>query len=109
MFPFVKLIRNTTAGVVKQVVSSIKGPTSYTTGGETCTIGQLSGGRIKNADFVHMNAVSVSGTYSAQILYQNDGPVSSLKIKATVVATGSEVASTTDLSAERWRVVVQGN
>jgi hypothetical protein len=109
MFPFSKLIRSTTAGVVKQVCASLKGPASYTTGGETCTIPSISGGRIKNADFVHMNALSVSGTYSASVKYGAEGQVSSIVLKATVVATGAEVANAVDLSAERWRIVVQGN
>jgi len=108
-FSIVKTIRQNLLGQRRQVVLTIKGPSSYTAGGEPNTVEKLSGGRIKEADFIHLDTLSYSETYRAYISYGNtDGGVRDFQIKVFVVATGAE-AGAIDLSAEKWRVEIQGN
>ena len=53
--------------------------------------------------------VSVSGTYGAEIQFTGTGPQKSVKIIVNTVATGALLAGPTDLSAETFRLQLQGS
>lgn len=91
------------------------GPTSYVTGGETITAAQYGVGGIEFVntmnDFTQGTAqytgVSFSGTYFVNVIMPTTtalgGALSKFTLKWYVVATGAEVANTTNLSAEKVR------
>lgn len=102
-----KIFLNNLAGTRRQTGGTFTGPASYATGGDVNTIGNLTGGRMKQADFVQVSD-SHSGTYRASVIYSTDKHASSVKVMVYVIATGAQVANAVDLSAEKFRVVVQG-
>lgn len=110
----------TTIGNKYMLVVDHFGPASYPTGGETITAAQYGIGGIDfidstndiNQGTVQYTGVSFSGTYYVDIKLATTtapgGSVSSLKAQWFVVATGAEVANTTNLSAEKIRLRIMG-
>lgn len=103
-----KLIRQNTVGQRRQTIGTFTGPASYATNGDVNTVANLTGGRIKEADSIRCSD-SYSATYRVSVVYGSDGGVNTIKFKIFVVATGAEVANAVDLSAQKFRVEVQGN
>lgn len=97
-------------GTKEAIVTEHFGPASYPTGGETINASDFNRGGF---DAVLISGISYSGTYSARWVWALDaapsvakGAQASGKLLWTVVATGSEVANTTDLSTEILRLLL---
>lgn len=106
-------------GSKKIQVLDLKGPSSYSTGGETLQAAQfgqggidfmlpMNGLRVALSDDVGVVSSSFSGTYFVTISVGTGtvGSVTSVTIKWYNVSDGAEVTATTDLSAEKVRVLV---
>jgi len=110
----------TTIGNKYLVIDDHAGPVSYTTGGETVTAAQFGLGGIDFIDgcndvvqgTAQINNVSFSGVNFVAIkLPTTTGPgVANTKITLQwfVVATGAEVAATTNLSGQTVRLRIVG-
>jgi hypothetical protein len=88
------------------------GPTSYTTNGETPFTQSTYGGPNSigvNSVYWMSGGITESGTYELIPIFGGSGAVKAQPLyKWLVIATGLEVASTTNLSAEVIRVLVVG-
>lgn len=78
------------------------GPASYTGGNAGGDAIVLPG--YQNYIESIFGAISVSGTYRAEGMPSSSGPRPTWKLRYTVVATGAEVANTTNLSAEVFQL-----
>ena len=72
------------------------GPASYTTGGDPVTVNQST----YYIDVLFSGGLTVSGTYFVRAIPNGPGPRNTWKYKWIVVATGNEVAATTNLTGE---------
>lgn len=85
-----------------------QGPASYTTGGETLGVSGLNIGGIESVDSI---SSSISGTYVARWLFNANAlgePFQTYKLQWFVLATGAEVGSGVNLSAEYIRLSITG-
>lgn len=86
------------------------GPASYVTGGETLGTPTYGGSNVLGTrGYTYVSGgMTNSGTYRVDCLYGGSGVRSQVKLRWTVVATGAQVAATTNLSAETVRLLVIG-
>lgn len=110
----------TTVGNKYLIMDDHAGPASYTTGGETFTASQVGLGGIEFIEGMNdiiqgtqqYTGVSFSGTFFVNISVATTAapgvPVSKVTIKWFVVATGAEVANTTNLSGQFVRLRILG-
>lgn len=93
-------------GHLKLGIKNCQGSSSYATGGDSLAAAAF--GLTKIHCFMGSSVLTNSGTYRIEIIYPNENGVSTVKLFWRVVATGAEVANTTDLSAERFRLAAVG-
>jgi len=100
-------------GTKQACVAELAGPSSYPTGGQEVEAASLGWGGF---DAVAVMGLSYSGTYYAHVQYLpvdaapsgQKPPVQSVKILWYVLATGAEVANTTDIDGEILRLFCIG-
>lgn len=90
-----------------------RGPSSYTTGGETFPAQSVYGGPnslgLSGLLFAPSGATTEDGLYRLLFLFGGAGAVKgTVKVKWIVVSTGAEVAATTNLNASYVRLLVIG-
>ena len=97
-------------GRSRAVILDHTGPTSYATGGESLGQSAFGGPNILGlAGFYKVDGgLTMSGTYRVDCIYGGAGVRSTVKLKWTVYATGTEVAAATNLSGETVRLLAIG-
>lgn len=90
-------------GEHKEVLMSMKGPTSYVTGGVVLLA--------KDMELTWINLVQISissdGLTLCHVIYSDASPLESVTLKFTDLA-GTQIANATDLSAKIFRLHAQG-
>lgn len=89
----------------KSCIGAMYGSASYVQGGDDMSYQDFLFNR--EIYFASAMLLSKSGTYMARIVGL-DSPRTDIKIKIYVVATGAEVANTTNLSAEIFTIRAEG-
>lgn len=99
-------IHRQSTGAKKEVWVDLKPTGTYVTGGDDMNIMQVAG--FDEALSVELS-IANAGTHSFVVKYPNEGAVKNVKVIATVLATGAEVANDADITALRFRARIIGS